>query len=61
MPAAVADFLISLTEHKLLWSVSVIVAMAVTAAVLYTFWDMVGRAITLVTRTLSRGRAGDRR
>ncbi len=47
MYQALSDFLLELSRHKILWAVCVIAAMAVTAVVLYVFWDLVGRGVAL--------------
>ena len=52
---ALSEMLLSLSRHSVLWAVFVIVSMAVTAVVLYVFWDLVGRVVTLVR---SLGRSG---
>lgn len=61
MPAVIAEILIELRDHTVLWAILVIAAMAVTAIVLYVFWDLVGRGISLVARVLSVGQPGRRR
>jgi hypothetical protein len=55
MPAELLEILDVLRSYSVLWSVVVIAAMAVTAVVLYVFWDLVGRGISLVARTLNLG------
>ena len=55
MPAELLEILNVLRTYSVLWSVVVIAAMAVTAVVLYVFWDLVGRGISLVARTLNVG------
>ena len=40
-----------------LWSLSVIILMALTAVALYFFWDLVARAVTLAARIWNRGRS----
>lgn len=55
------EFLVDLRSYSVLWSVVVIAAMAITAVVLYVFWDLVGRSISLVVRALNRGRRERRR
>ncbi len=47
MYQALIEFLLELSRHKILWAVCVIAAMAVTAVVLYFFWDLVGRGVAL--------------
>ena len=56
MPPVVSEILVELRSYTVLWAVLVIVAMAVTAVVLYVFWDLVGRGISLMARTLNAGR-----
>ena len=60
MPALFTDFLLMLRDHTVLWAIAVIASMAITAVVLYFFWDLVGRAISLVSRALNLGGAGRR-
>ena len=48
MYEAFSEFLVRLSSQGALWAVSVILAMAVTAVVLYVFWDLVGRGVSLV-------------
>ena len=48
MYEAFSEFLVRLSGQGALWAVSVILAMAVTAVVLYVFWDLVGRGVSLV-------------
>ena len=60
MPPVVSEILVDLRSYTVLWAVLVIVAMAVTAVVLYVFWDLVGRGISLMARTLNVGRPGRR-
>ena len=40
-----------------LWSLSVIILMAITAVALYFFWDLVARAVALAARIWNRGRS----
>lgn len=40
-----------------LWSLSVIILMAITAVALYFFWDLVARAVTLAARIWNRSRS----
>ena len=47
MYQAFTEFLLELSRHTILWAVCVIAAMAVTAVVLYFFWDLVGRGVAL--------------
>ena len=47
MYQALSEFLLELSRHKILWAVCVIAAMAVTAVVLYFFWDLVARGVAL--------------
>ena len=61
MPAVIAEILIELKNHTVLWAIIVIAAMAVTAVVLYVFWDLVGRGISLAARAFNIGRPGQRR
>ncbi|MYC33944.1 MAG: hypothetical protein F4X64_12320 [Chloroflexi bacterium] len=61
MPAVIAEILIELRNHTVLWAIIVIAAMAVTAIALYVFWDLVGRGISLVARALNIGQPGQRR
>ena len=56
MPEVVSEFLLALSGQTVLWAVAVIAAMAITAALLYGFWDLVGRGIALVARALNVGR-----
>ena len=60
MPLVISDILVELRNHTVLWAILVIAAMAVTAVVLYVFWDLVGRSISLIARTLNAGRPGRR-
>ena len=53
MYEAMFEFLAGLSANPGLWAVSVIAAMAVTAVVLYVFWDLVGRGVALATRALN--------
>ena len=55
MPPELLELLNTLRSYSVVWSVVVIAAMAVTAVVLYFFWDIVGRGISLVARTLNVG------
>ncbi len=48
MYEAFSEFLVRLSGQGALWAVSVILAMAITAVVLYVFWDLVGRGVSLV-------------
>ena len=59
MYQAISEFLLELSRHKILWSVCVIAAMAITAVTLYVFWDLVGRGVALV-RPRGRPRANQR-
>ena len=59
MYEAFSEFLLELSRHKILWSVCVIAAMAVTAVVLYFFWDLVARGVAL-TRPRGRSPANSR-
>lgn len=56
MPEVFSEFLLALSDKTVLWAVTVIAAMAVTAVLLYVFWDLVGRGISLVMRVLNVGR-----
>ena len=47
MYEAFSEFLLELSRHRVLWAVCVIAAMAVTAVVLYFFWDLVARGVAL--------------
>ncbi len=47
MYQAFTEFLLELSRHRILWAVCVIAAMAITAVVLYFFWDLVGRGVAL--------------
>ena len=47
MYQALSEFLLELSRHKILWAVCVIAAMAVTAVLLYVFWDLVARGVAL--------------
>ncbi len=60
MPAGSLEILTVLRSHTILWAVVVIAAMAVTAVVLYFFWDLVGRGISLVARVVNGGRRARR-
>ncbi len=63
MHQAFFDFLLELSRHRILWAVCVIAAMAVTAVVLYFFWDLVGRGVALARprrRSPSDGNTGRR-
>ena len=48
MYEAFIEFLVRLSGQGVVWSVAVILTMAVTAVVLFVFWDLVGRAVSLV-------------
>ncbi len=61
MPADLLEILNVLRGYSVLWAVVVIAAMAVTAVVLYVFWDLVGRGISVVARTLNLGQPTRRR
>ncbi len=52
---AVLDSLVSLSGYPVLWALAMVVGMAVTAAALYLFWDLVWRGVSLL------GRAGGAR
>ena len=56
MYQALTEFLLELSRHSVLWAVCVIATMAVTAVVLYAFWDLVGRGVSLAR---PRGRSPD--
>ena len=60
MPATIAEFLVMLSGLTVVWAVSVCAAMAVTAVILYFFWDLVGRGISLVSRALNIDRSRQR-
>ena len=60
MPAVISEILVELGNYTVLWAMIVIAAMAVTAIVLYVFWDLVGRGISLVARVLNVGPPGQR-
>ncbi len=60
MPEVFSEFLLALSDRTVLWAVTVIAAMAVTAVLLYVFWDLVGRGISLAARLLNLGRDGQR-
>lgn len=60
MPAVFSEIIVDLRSYAVLWAVVVIAAMAVTAVVLYVFWDLVGRGISLVARALNIGQSGQR-
>ena len=47
MYEALSEFLLELSRHRILWAVCVIAAMALTAVVLYFFWDLVARGVAL--------------
>ena len=53
------ELLLRLSAHSELWAVIVIAMMAATALLLYLFWDLVGRAVSLGAR-LWNGRRNDR-
>ena len=55
MPVVVSEILVALRSYAVLWAIVVIAAMAVTAVILYAFWDLVGRGISLVVRMLNAG------
>ena len=57
MPVVISEILVDLRSYTVLWAVLVIAAMAATAVVLYVFWDLVGRGISLVARTLNGDRS----
>ena len=59
MPAAFGEILVTLREYTVLWAIVVIATMAITAVILYVFWDLVGRVISLTARALNG--AGSRR
>ena len=60
MPEVFSEFLLALSGRGVLWSVAVIATMAVTATLLYVFWDLVGRGISLAARAINVGRDGQR-
>ena len=60
MPEVFSEFLLALSDRTALWAVTVIAAMAVTAVLLYVFWDLVGRGISLAARVLNVGQPGQR-
>jgi len=53
MPAALWEIVFTLKGYPVLWALAVIAAMAVTAVVLYIFWDLVGRIISVAARTFN--------
>ena len=55
MPVVISEILVALQSYTVLWAILVIAAMAITAVVLYGFWDLVGRGISLVARMLNGG------
>ena len=59
MYQAFTEFLLELSRNRILWAVCVIAAMAVTAVVLYFFWDLVGRGVGLA-RPRGRSPANNR-
>ena len=59
MYEAFVEFLVRLSGTGALWSISVILAMAITAVALYFFWDLVGRAVALVRPGRRAGNAPD--
>ena len=52
------EFLLRLSAHSELWAVFVIGMMAVTAVLLYLFWDGVGRGVSLGARLWNGRRYG---
>ena len=52
------EFLLRLSAHSELWAVFVIGMMAVTAVLLYLFWDVVGRGVSLGARLWNGRRYG---
>ena len=60
MPAAFWEIVVTLKGYPVLWAVAVIAAMAATAVILYIFWDLVGKVISLAARVLNMGRPGRR-
>ena len=52
------EFLLRLSAHSELWAVFVIGMMAVTAVLLYLFWDGVGRGVSLGARLWNGRRFG---
>lgn len=61
MYQALSEFLLELSRQKILWAVCVIATMAVTAVILYFFWDLVGRGVALARprgRSQSSQRSG---
>ena len=59
MYQAFTEFLLELSRNRILWAVCVIAAMAVTAVVLYVFWDLVARGVALA-RPRGRSSANNR-
>ena len=58
MYQALLQLLLQLSDARPeLWSLSVIIMMAITAVALYFFWDLVARAVTLAARIWNRGRS----
>lgn len=58
MYQALLQLLLQLSDARPeLWSLSVIILMAITAVALYFFWDLVARAVTLAARIWNRGRS----
>ena len=53
MYQSISDFLVSLSGSSVLWAISVVMSMAITAVALYVFWDLVGRAVSLSARIYS--------
>lgn len=59
MYQALSEFLLELSRNRILWAACVIATMAVTAVVLYVFWDLVARGVALA-RPRGRSSAGSR-
>ena len=51
-----SNFLISLSEHRLLWAFTVLGTMVVSSLTLYGFWEMVLRIPRLLVQ-MHKGRA----
>jgi uncharacterized membrane protein len=56
MYLALSEFLVSLSGNSIVWAISVVAAMAVTAVVLYFFWDLVWRGVSLAGRAIGSRR-----
>ena len=60
MYMALTEFLATLSLNAGVWAISVVASMAVTAVVLYFFWDLVWRAVSAVGRAYGSSRHNSR-